>query len=158
MFSLLYQYGHNHCSSLQSVEPFCLANQLDKISGMDDDIIVECLSVCLCLEQKKWPCCIQEILSFFLFLDSFRIQWALPIVFKGFWRFSCLEAIFVFQGFWHFSCFWTLSVFKGFCCFSCFWTLLEKVGRVKGWKVGRLERMFVTMQCLGHKCDYYVAP
>ena len=40
-----------------------------------------------------------------------------------------------------------LSVFKEFCCFCCFQTLLEKVGRLEGWKVlsfegskiGRLE-------------------
>ena len=27
-----------------------------------------------------------------------------------------------------------LSLFKGFCCFCCFQTLLEKVGRLDGWK------------------------
>ena len=124
MFSLLYQYGHNHCSSLQSVEPFCLANQLDKISGMDDDIIVECLSVCLCLERKSDPA-----------------------VFKRFCRFSCFWTLSVFsEPCLLYSRDFDISPVSGHFPYSRdldispvsrhFWKRLEglKVGRLEGWR------------------------
>ena len=59
-------------------------------------------------------CCIQGILSFLLFLDTFCIQGILSI--------SFFQTLSVFKRLRCFSCFQTLSVLKGFCRFFCFQT------------------------------------